>query len=212
MMIEKLKNIDNAFFEVRRISIVAICACVLVCIIAQAYHYAEIKRLQEQIYVLAEGKVIQAYASTRAANISVEAKDHISSFHEYFFSLDPNGMQIHENIIRALYLADNSAKEAFDDLSEQGYYTHLLNSNSRQRITNDSIVLDLNQSPYGFWYYATQKLISPSSKVTRNLITEGKLRTISRSERNPHGFLIENWKIIENKELNTESQPIKIAP
>lgn len=208
-MFQKLKNIDTAYVEIRRIAILAICSCSLLGIVAQAFNHAKMKRLQSQIYVLADGKVMQAYASTRAANIEVEARDHIRSFHQYFFSLDPDDKQIHKSIGRALYLADNSAKKAFDNLSEQGYYSQVISSNTSQRISIDSIELSLNQQPYSFRCYATQELIRTSSKVTRNLITEGKLRTISRSEENSHGFLIENWKVVENKDQTKKYRNIK---
>jgi hypothetical protein len=40
----------------------------------------------------------------------------------------------------------------------------------------------------------------------RNLITEGFLRNVARSDNNPHGFLIEKWTTIENKDLKTEKR------
>lgn len=203
-MFQKLKNISTTYKEVRRVSIIAICASALMGIVAQGFNYSIIKRMQNQIYVLADGKVIQAYASTRLTNIPIEAKDHIRSFHLYFFNLNPDDPQIKQTIARAFYLADNSAKNAYENLSEQGYYTKLISSNTSQRIVIDSILLNLDKHPYKFKCYATQNLMSSSSKVTLNLVTEGQLKTISRSEKNAHGFLIENWKVIQNKELKTE--------
>lgn len=199
-MFQKLKNRDTAYMEIRRIAILAICSCSFIGIVAQAYNYAKMKRLQNQIYVLADGKVMQAYVSTREANIEVEAKDHIRNFHQYFFSLDPDNEQIQKSIRKALYLADNSVKKAFDNLSKQGYYIHIISSNTGQRMTIDSIQIELQRHPYTFRCYVTTELIITSGKITRKLITEGKLRTVSRSEENPHGFLIENWKLVENKD------------
>lgn len=203
-MLQKLKNIKTAYLEVRRISIIAICSSCLMGIVAQGYNYAKIKRMQNQIYVLADGKVMQAYASSREANLEVEAKDHIRSFHQYFFRLDPDAKQIHKGIGMALYLADNSAKTAFDNLSKQGYYSKIISSNTSQRITIDSIQININQHPYRFRCYATRMLIRTTNKDTSNLITEGRLRTVSRSEQNSHGFLIESWKVMENKDLKKE--------
>ena len=34
-------------------------------------------------------------------------------------------------------------------------------------------------------------------------ITEGFLRNVARSDNNPHGFLIERWRVLENKDLKT---------
>jgi len=59
----------------------------------------------------------------------------------------------------------------------------------------------MNTYPYHFRCYATQSIIRTTSTVTRSLITEGDLRNVSRSDNNPHGFLIERWNTIENKDL-----------
>ncbi|MDP3180258.1 MAG: conjugative transposon protein TraK, partial [Bacteroidota bacterium] len=40
----------------------------------------------------------------------------------------------------------------------------------------------------------------------RSLITEGALRNVSRSDNNPHGFLIERWNTIENRDIKTENR------
>ncbi len=108
-------------------------------------------------------------------------------------------------ITKALYLADGSAKTQYDNLRESGFYANLIAGNISQQITVDSIQLDMNQYPFGFKCYATEKLIRTSSTVTRSLVTQGSLRNVARSDNNPHGFLIEKWETLENKDLNTQS-------
>jgi len=70
----------------------------------------------------------------------------------------------------------------------------------------DSVSLNMNSYPYYFRCYATEKITRPSNITTRSLITEGFLRNVSRSDNNPHGFLIEKWNTIENKDLKTENR------
>ena len=60
--------------------------------------------------------------------------------------------------------------------------------------------------PYHFKCIGAQRIIRPTSIVTRKLITEGYLRTVSRSDNNPHGFLIEKWETIENKDINIQNR------
>jgi conjugative transposon TraK protein len=110
---------------------------------------------------------------------------------------------IQANITKALYLADRSAKEQYDNLKENNYYSNIISGNISQEIDADSIVVDVNQYPFYFQYYGKEKIIRPASIVIRNLITEGYLRNVSRSDNNPHGFLIEKWRTIENKDLKT---------
>ncbi|EOR96261.1 Conjugative transposon protein TraK [Arcticibacter svalbardensis MN12-7] len=156
---------------------------------------------QQRIYILANGKAIEAFSADRKDNIPVEARDHISMFHQWFFSLDPDEKVILSNLTKALYLADGSAKAQYDNLRESGYYASLISGNISQEITVDSIRLDMDQYPFFFTCYATQKLIRSSSLLYRSLVTQGYLRHISRSDHNPHGFLIERWSTLENKDL-----------
>jgi len=127
-------------------------------------------------------------------------------FHFDFFNLDPDDKVITANITKALYLADNSAEKIYSDLKEQDYYSDLISANMSQQLTIDSIAIDVNQYPYYFHCYAKEKLIRSTSIVTRDLITEGYLRNVARSDNNPHGFLIERWNILENKDLKTENR------
>ena len=133
----------------------------------------------------------------------VEARDHIRMFHHYFFTLDPDDKVIEDNITKALYLADGSAKRQYENLKENGYYSNIIAGNISQQVSIDSLALNTDNYPYYFHCYATQHIIRTTSIVTRSLITEGYLRSVSRSDNNSHGFLIEKWRTIENKDLKT---------
>ena len=112
--------------------------------------------------------------------------------------MDPDDKVIVANIGKALYLADGSAKTQYDNLKESGYYASLISGNISQEIAVDSIRLDMDQYPFYFRCFGTQKLIRSSSTTYRNLVTEGYLRNVSRSDNNAHGFLIERWRTLEN--------------
>jgi conjugative transposon TraK protein len=182
---------------------------VLVCMLISGFSlvksYQAISTAQSRIYILANGKILEAIAAERKDNIQVEAKDHVKTFHEYFFSLDPDDKVIEGNISKAIYLADGSAKSQYDNLKENGYYSNLISANISQEIQVDSVQLDVNQYPYFFRCFATQKLIRATSTATRILITEGFLRNVSRSDNNPHGFLIERWKTISNRDTTAQN-------
>src|SRR5690606_284611 len=108
--------------------------------------------------------------SDRRDNIAVEARDHVRNFHHYFFTLDPDDKVIRQNVARALYLADNSAKRVYDDLKEGGYYSGIISGNISQGITMDSIVVHVENYPYYFRCYAKQQIVRPTSILMRNLI------------------------------------------
>ncbi len=127
-------------------------------------------------------------------------------FHTYFFTLDPDEKAIESNLSRALYLADVSAKKQYDNLKETGYFAGIMAGNISQQITIDSVIVDARIEPYQFRCFATLKIIRPTSIVTRNLITQGFLRNVTRSDHNAHGFLIERWETLENRDLKTEAR------
>ncbi len=160
----------------------------------------------QRIYILANGKALEAYAADRKDNIPVEARDHVKMFHHYFFSLDPDEKVIQSNITKALYLADGSAKQQYDNLKENGYYSNLIAGNISQEILADSIIINTESYPYYFRYKGEQKIIRPTTIAIRNLVTEGYLRNVSRSDNNSHGFLIEKWRTVENTDINIQNR------
>jgi len=203
-MFPKAKNIETAFQFIRLFTAVLVVGCLALCGIVTWLSYQSIARAQARIYILASGKALEALAQDRKDNIPVEARDHIRAFHQYFFTLDPDEKVIDANLTHALYLADVSAKRQYDDLKETGYYAGIISGNISQEVTIDSIRLDMTSYPWYFRCFATEKIIRPSSLVTRDLLTEGWLRNTSRSDNNPHGFLIERWTILDNRDLKVE--------
>ena len=81
---------------------------------------------QNRVYILANGKALEAYASDRKDNIEVEGRDHVKTFHQFFFTLDPDEKVIQTNITKALYLPDASATRAYDNLKEMRYLSNII--------------------------------------------------------------------------------------
>lgn len=205
-MFQKAKNIDTAFRQVRAFSMLIVTACIVFSGFVAYKSYDAISKVESKIYILANGKALEADAGDRKDNIPVEARDHVKTFHQYFFSLDPDEKVIQSNMSKALYLADNSARRIYESLKENNYYSGIISGNVSQKINVDSVAVNVASYPYYFRCFATQKITRPSSVTIRSLLTEGYLRNVSRSDNNPHGFLIERWNTIENKDLKTESR------
>ncbi|MGV3685066.1 MAG: conjugative transposon protein TraK [Daejeonella sp.] len=203
-MFQQLKNIDTAFKHIKAFSIVLITACLIISCFSLVKSYQAVQAAQNRIYILANGKALEAFSAGRKDNIQVEARDHVKTFHQYFFSLDPDDQVIQANVSKALYLADGSAKAQYDNLRENGYYSNLISANISQEITVDSVQLNIDKYPYSFRCFATQKLIRSTSTSNRNLVTEGFLRNVSRSDNNPHGFLIEKWNTVSNRDTTIQ--------
>lgn len=203
-MFGQLRNIDSAFKHVKLFSLVIVVATAVTCCytVFKSYEYAD--RVQKRTYVIVGGKAFQAVASNREDNIGVEAREHVENFHHWFFTLTPDDKAIQENIKRALYLADKSAKTQYDNLSESGFYQQMISGNISQELIKDSISVETTQAPYHFIFYGRQKIVRPTAIVMRRLITQGYLRELKiRTDQNPNAFLIEKWEIMENNDLET---------
>lgn len=206
-MIKHLNNIDTAFKHIRLFSIVFLLAtAALGCYMvysSQLQHDRDNKR----VIVIAGGKAFIGLEGQRKDNIAVEVRDHIKTFHEDFFNLSPDEKAIESQMAKALYLADRSAQNQYEQLQEKGYYNSLIAGNVSQQVSCDSIVLDLASDPIYFKYYGIQKITRPSAIITRSLVTEGYIRDLrERTDNNPHGFLIERWQTLENKDLSVKKR------
>ena len=159
---------------------------------------------KQKIYVLDNGKsLLVALREDISENRDAEARDHVKRFHELFFTLEPDKTYIENNIREALYLADRSAMEQYQSYKENNLYNQVIALDISMTLQTDSIVLDFSTYPYRFTFYGKQKIVRTSNITIRNLQTVGRLRNISRTDNNPHGFLMEGWRILENSDLET---------
>lgn len=201
-MFTQLKNIDTAFRHIKLFSYLLILANTFT-ICFGLYKWCQLSAEKDgKIYILYNGKVLQALASDKKTNLPVQLRDHIKTFHQYFFNLSPEDKAIKASVSKSLFLADLSAKKQYDNLVESGYYNNLISASISQEIEVDSTVLDINVYPYTFTCYATEKLVRASSTAIRKLVTRGQLRDLkTQTDDNPHGFLIQGWEILENKDV-----------
>ncbi|MET0570449.1 MAG: conjugative transposon protein TraK [Pedobacter agri] len=197
-MFDQLKNIDSAFSHIKRFSLFFLLCCLGISGFAIWKAFEIVKDAQQRVYVLVNGKAVEVFAGEKKDNLMVELRDHVKMFHYWFFTLDPDEKVIQGNIAKALNLADESGRKAYDNLKEQGFYNNLISANISLSVQVDSVQVDINSYPYAFRCFATQKLVRSSSTVFRKLATRGLVRSVSRSDNNPHGFLIERWETVEN--------------
>lgn len=207
MEFKSLKNIESSFKQIRLIVILVISSCALVIVfcIWSSFRFAEVQR--QKIYVLDQGKsLILALSQDLSQNRPVEAREHVRRFHELFFTLSPDKMAIESNMQRAMNLSDKSAFNYYQDLSEKGYFKRLISANINQYIQIDSVICNFDHYPYTVKTFAKQLILRESNVTERSLITTCKLLNSVRSDNNPHGFIIENFEIIENKDIRVANR------
>ncbi|MYY43966.1 conjugative transposon protein TraK [Elizabethkingia anophelis] len=202
MEFKTLKNIESSFKQIRLYAIVFAALCLLVVGFAlwRSYDFAE--RQRQKIYVLDQGKSLMLALSQDAkTNRPVEAREHVRRFHELFFSLSPDKSAIESNMKRAFLLSDKSAFNYYKDLSEKSYYNQIISGNVQQRVEIDSIQCNFDNYPYAVKTFAKQYITRSTSITERNLITSCILINSVRSDKNPQGFIIEKFNVLENKDL-----------
>jgi len=207
-MFQQFKNIDTAFRFVRFFALILIIAATAISMYTVHRSTAALQQGQQRIYILYNGKLLDAVAVNRRDSLAVEIRDHVKMFHYYFYSLAPNEQVNTRNLTAAMYLADSTAFMEYRNLQEKGYYSEIIAGNITQEVLPyDSIQVDVSRAPYHFRYYGKLQDARPTSVLTKSIVTEGYVRiTDDISDKNPHGFQIQDWKIIDSRDLKLEKK------
>ena len=135
---------------------------------------------------------------------TMEAKSHVEMFHHYFFTLAPDDKYIKYTMEKAMYLIDESGLAQYNALKEKGFYGNIMGTSAVFSIFCDSI--KFNKENMSFIYYGRQRIERRTSVLMRELVTEGFVKRVPRTENNPHGLLIVNWRTILNKDIDQKTK------
>ncbi len=194
-----LNNIENKIKLVMIISTLFLVGCVVVSLGSILVAKGMVDEAHKKIYVL-DGKVpILVKQTDMAETFDVEAKSDIEMFHNFFFTLAPDDEYIQYTMKKAMYLVDETGLAQYNALKEKGFYNNVIGTSTICSIYCDSI--KLNTDSMSFTYYGRQRIERRTSILTRQLVTAGNLRKVPRTENNPHGILITNWRTLLNKDL-----------
>ena len=194
-----VKNIEAKIRLATWVAMGSFLASIILSAVCCSYAYRQVSDARKSIYILSNGIPLQANQTDMQVNRPAEYRADIDLFHSLFFSLTPDDKYIEYQLKKAMYLVDESGADQVNNLKENGFFNSVLSSSSVITLQTDSISLDMAKRY--FRYYGKLKIDRRSSTVIRSLITEGYLKDIPRSDNNPHGVLIVNWKTLENKDL-----------
>jgi conjugative transposon TraK protein len=200
-----LRNIESSFRLVRIIVFVAIIGSISFAAFIAHLSFKISSESRQKIYVLDNGgkSIMLALAQEQNANRPAEAKDHVKTFLKLFFNQEPDEKAIAENMQQAAYLGDESITRNYYDLREKGFYTKLLQGNTTQKILIDSLSLDMAKSPYYCSIYARILLVRATNITFRRLKADCYLVDATRTDNNPHGFVIERFRVTDNSDIET---------
>lgn len=199
-----VKSIEEKININKSVSFAVIIGAVIMVISVLIFTYMNIRESRKSMYILDNGVPVFVKQVDELLNRPVEYKSQVELFHRLFFTLPPDNDYIKENVEKSLYLIDDSGKKEYTNLKENGFYNQVVSSNSMVTIKTDSI--KINEAEKKFTYYGTQFINRKTALITRKLITEGKFEDIMRTNNNPHGVMLKNWRIIDNTEISEKDK------
>lgn len=199
-----IKNLENKIKLVGIICSLFLMGCIIISIASIWTARGMVTDAQQKIYVLDGNVPILVERSTMQETLDVEAKSHIEMFHHYFFTLAPDDKYIKYTMEKAMYLVDETGLAQYNTLKEKGFYSNIMGTSAVFSIYCDSI--KVNMQNMDFTYYGRQRIERRSSILTRELVTAGQLKRVPRTDNNPHGLLIVNWRTLLNKDIEQKNK------
>ena len=199
-----IKNLENKIKLVMILCILFLAGCVVISMGSIWTARTMVDDAQKKVYVLDGNVPILVNRSTMEETLDVEAKSHIEMFHHYFFTLPPDDKYIKYTMEKAMYLIDESGLAQYNALKEKGFYGNIMGTSAVFSIFCDSIRYDKDKM--SFTYSGRQRIERRTSILMRELVTEGFVKRVPRTENNPHGLLIVNWRTILNKDIEQRTK------
>ena len=199
-----IKNLENKIKLVGIICTAFLVGCVIISVSSIWTARMMVTDAQKKVYVLDGNVPILVRRTTMEETLDVEAKSHVEMFHHYFFTLAPDDKYIRYTMEKAMYLVDETGLAQYNTLKEKGFYSNILGTSAVFSIFCDSIAF--NKEKMEFTYYGRQRIERRSNILMRELVTAGQLKRVPRTENNPHGLLIVNWRTLLNKDIEQKKK------
>lgn len=199
-----IKNLEN---KIKLVTILCCCfllGCILICIASIWTARGMVADAHKKVYVLDGNVPVLVRQTDMEETLDVEAKSHVEMFHHLFFTLAPDDKYIRYTMEKAMYLVDETGLAQYNTLKEKGFYSNIMGTSAVFSIFCDSIKFDREKME--FTYYGRQRIERRSSILMRELVTAGKLKRVPRTENNPHGLLIVNWRTLLNKDIDQKTK------
>ena len=215
-----IKNLENKIRLVGIICTAFLVGCVIISLSSIWTARTMVSDAQKKVYVLDGNVPILVNRTTMDETLDMEAKSHVEMFHHYFFTLPPDDKYIRYTMEKAMYLVDETGLAQYNTLKEKGFYSNILGTSAVFSIFCDSISFDkknmefsiycdsvaFNKEKMEFTYYGRQRIERRSNILMRELVTAGQLKRVPRTENNPHGLLIVNWRTLLNKDIEQKTK------
>ena len=199
-----IKNLENKIKLTGIVCVFFLVGCIIISVSSILTAKGMVNDAQKKIYVLDGNVPVLVQRTTMDETLDVEAKSHVEMFHHYFFTLAPDDKYIRYTMEKAMYLVDETGLAQYNTLKEKGFYSNIMGTSAVFSIFCDSIKFD--EQKMEFTYYGRQRIERRTSILTRELVTAGQLKRVPRTDNNPHGLLIVNWRTLLNRDIEQKTK------
>lgn len=201
-----IKNLENKIKLTLVVSCMFMAGCVIISLGAIFTAKGMVDDAHKKVYVLDGTVPVLVQRTTMEETLDVEAKSHVELFHHLFFTLAPDDKYINYTMEKAMYLVDETGMAQYNALKEKGFYNNIMGTSAVFSIFCDSIKFD--KEKMSFTYYGRQRIERRTNILMRKLVTAGNLKRVPRTENNPHGLMITNWRTLLNQDLEQKQKTI----
>ena len=205
-LIKQFNNIETSFRRMKFVTTLCMTAAVVIAVGSVMISGKLMQEGNDKIYVVDKGSAVMAARTDEDLYRDLEAKDHVSRFHELMFNISPRSESIKRNLDKALVMSDKSAYDYYMDLSERGFYQRMISANISQEIVVDSIKVNMTGYPYDAKTYGRLFLLRESNITAYSFESSCRLVDVERSQNNPHGLMIEKFIVTKNENLGTRKR------
>ncbi len=204
MNLQSLKDIPASFALAKRSLLFCLIISVSVSTGSLVWAFVTTNNIKNTAFVITkEGQaaLMQGVAISEIdAYRKPEIINHIKMFHKAFWEIDQFNYE--RSIDRALYLSGRSGKQLFKTLQANGHFAKISTENLTQKIDIDSIKVNDKVKPYKAVFYGKLHVLRTDQKAesVNKFRAKFVLHNVARTNKNPHGLLIENYHL--------ESKPI----
>jgi len=201
-----IKNLENKIKLTLIVSCMFMAGCIIISLGAIFTAKGMVDDAHKKVYVLDGTVPVLVQRTTMEETLDVEAKSHVELFHHLFFTLAPDDKYINYTMEKAMYLVDETGMAQYNALKEKGFYNNIMGTSAVFSIFCDSIHFD--KEKMSFTYYGRQRIERRTNILMRKLVTAGDLKRVPRTENNPHGLMITNWRTLLNQDLEQKQKTI----
>ena len=201
-----IKNLENKIKLVMIVSCLFMVGCIIISLGSIFTAKGMVDDAHKKVYVLDGNVPVLVQRTTMDETLDVEAKSHVELFHHLFFTLAPDDKYIEYTMEKAMYLVDETGLAQYNALKEKGFYNNIMGTSAVFSIFCDSIKFDKDKMQ--FTYYGRQRIERRTNILMRKLVTAGELKRVPRTDNNPHGLLITNWRTLLNQDLEQKQKTI----